>query len=579
MELIVAEKPRVAQKIASALSKKAVRKSFNKVSYYVLEDIDSVIVPAVGHIFGLVQKGKERGYPVFDVEWKPSHEVNKKSYYVKAYIDTLRYFGERAETFVSACDYDVEGSLIAFNVMRHLFHGREGYRMKFSTVTPYDLKEAYENMGAFDYLNAYAGEARHIVDWYYGINVSRALMSAVRSAGMNLIMSTGRVQGPTLSFVMERELQIRNFVPREYYTIHAEAKGSSFDYARNPVWEKEEADKLFEKVGKTGMIVKVEDKEVRYRAPPAFDLTTLQTEAYKVHKISPTQTLSIAQALYENGLISYPRTSSQKLPPSLNLKFILGKLAEAGDYKEEARKILEKGEFRPRQGAKEDPAHPAIHPTGFTGQMKAEEKKVYDLITRRFLSAFMDDEVVAERMVSMEAGIEFIGKGARVIERGWNSVYPYYKVEEKAMADFKEGEEVEVKKSRKKGKTKPPARYNQASLVKEMEKKQIGTKSTRAVVVSTLYLRKYIIGAQVKVTPLGEAVYSAIEDYVPDLISENMTRRLEQDIEAIQAGKKTKDEVVQEAREVLEPLLLEFKKKEKEIGKEIVEKIRAPQKV
>src|SRR5208283_293672 len=173
MELIVAEKPRVAEKIAMAIGEDVQKKVHNGISYYegTSGGNEFVVAPAVGHIYTLIEKEKSRNYPVFDIEWVPSYVASKEAAYTKPYVELLQKLGRKADVFVSACDYDIEGSTIAFNVFRFTTTIREGRRMKFSALTKEDLAEAYANRTDFDYNNANAGEARHILDWYYGINL------------------------------------------------------------------------------------------------------------------------------------------------------------------------------------------------------------------------------------------------------------------------------------------------------------------------------------------------------------------------------------------------------------------------
>ena len=181
--LVIAEKPSVALRLAIALGdNRQKRMSLNGVSYYQIDNPDGriYIAPAVGHIFTLVQAKHERGYPVLDIKWAPSYESNPKSEFTKKYLDVLRELSKKVGAYVNACDYDTEGTVIGTNVIR--FTSSEGLknakRMKFSTTTTSDLKESFENLQPFDMNNFYAGETRHMLDWLWGINLSRALTSA-----------------------------------------------------------------------------------------------------------------------------------------------------------------------------------------------------------------------------------------------------------------------------------------------------------------------------------------------------------------------------------------------------------------
>ncbi len=569
MRLILAEKPKVAQKIAFFLSDgKAKRKAYKKVSYY--EFNDTIVAPAVGHIFTVAQKGNEKNYPVLDIEWVPSYKINKKSYFTKNYVDLLNKIKNNIDEFIAACDYDIEGSLIGYNVYRFIFNGVNVKRMKFSAITPKDIKNAYENLQEMDYGNAWAGETRHILDWLYGINLSRALMSSLRRAHLYKILSIGRVQGPTLAILAEREIEIKNFIPKPYWELLAIGKEIEFKHKKNNFFDENEAKKSYNNTKDTGKIIKIEKKEKEIYPLPPFDLTSLQIEAFAQFRFSPSKTLKIAQSLYENSYISYPRTSSQKLPFSINFRRILGKLKDIKEYKKYAEELLEKEKLIPRQGKKEDLAHPAIHPTGIYGEMDKDEKKLYDLIVRRFLSVFKENAIKEINTVVLESNNEiYEAKGSRIIKKGWIEIYKYYKDKDVLLPEFKENEEVKIKKKIKEKKTKPPKRFTQASIVSELEKRHLGTKTTRSMIVDILYSRNYIEGKPIKVTDFGLAIYKTLKKYSPRILDENMTRKIEEDIDKIIIGEKKKETVIEEGKNILIKILNHFKENEENIGKEL----------
>ena len=572
MKVIIAEKPKAAGKIAYALNAK--RRREGKVTVYVKEDI--VIVPAVGHVFVLAEKEKTYKYPVFDVEWKPVFEVNKKAWYAKPYFAVLKKHLSKAESVVVACDYDVEGTLIGFNIARFLggFSEEEIERMKFSTLTARELSKAFESRGTFDVGNAYAGEVRHTLDWYYGINLSRALMNALRSADEKRIMSIGRVQGPALALIAQREEEIEAFKPETYFQLSIVVKGFPFFYVGNPIKKEEEAKKLKEKVKGIAKLKEMDVKERLLPPYPPFDLTSLQIEAAKLFKFSPSKTLKLAQSLYENSYISYPRTSSQKLPPSINYRSIIEKLGKQKAYEKIAKELLAKSYLKPIEGKKEDPAHPAIHPTGIYGKMEEDEKKLYDLIVKRFLAVFSPFAKIEERKALLNAGLEFKGEGKKIVEAGWIDVYkPYFKQKMEEMPELSKEEKVDKVKLEKK-KTKPPAHYTPASLVAELEKRKLGTKATRAIIIDTLFKRRYIWGKSIRITPYGKAVYETLVKYVPSILDEKLTRKLEEDMEKVASLELKKEEVIREGKEVLTKVLKEFKEHEEEIGEELAKKLR-----
>src|SRR3989344_4875324 len=211
MRLIIAEKPTVAEKIAAALGKNT-RKAVGGVAYYEVPGKNAVVAPAVGHLFSLHQKTPGSGYPVFEIEWVPGFE---------------------ADEVVNACDWDVEGSTIGGNIIEFLAKGKKAERMFFSTLTKEDLTEAYENLKPLDIPFLRSGQTRHTLDWLWGINVSRALMGAIRKAGVFRIMSMGRVQGPALAFLSEKELKIKSFVSTPYWQVFAYAQRVEFLHKQN----------------------------------------------------------------------------------------------------------------------------------------------------------------------------------------------------------------------------------------------------------------------------------------------------------------------------------------------------------
>jgi len=563
MKLIICEKPKVAQTLANALSSSPKRYQTGQAYYFSLEkDGEEIFVAsAVGHIYTLREKKRSFEYPSFDIEWVPSH-YDKEYYYTKQYLVNLNELGKKAEEIINACDYDIEGSLIGYNIMRFLGEKKSNLkRMKFSTLTSEELKEAYAKRSDLDCFNAYAGETRHYLDWFWGINWSRALMKALRTKNIFKTLSVGRVQGPALKILVEREREIIGFVSEEFFIILALCKGSELRGEKR-FSTKEEAKECISKEGK---VIQYEKWEQNFFPFPPYDLTSLQMDAYRYLGFSPTRTLELAQSLYESSFISYPRTSSQKLPYSLNLPSILYKLANF-DYS--ARKLVEGKRFKPFEGKAEDPAHPAIYPTGIIGKMTDDESKLYNLILKRFLSCFFEPALIEKTKVAVDAkGNVYRGEGDKVLKKGWLEVFSFYKIEEANVPEFKEGENVNFDKMEiKKDKTKPSSRYSQASIIKTLEDKGLGTKATRAVIIDTLYKRGYITGKTIRATNLGVAVCQALENSCPEILDEKLTRGFEEEMEKIQEGKIKPELVVNEGKEFIGKVLLKFKEMEKEVG-------------
>lgn len=586
-QLIIAEKPKVAAKIAFSVGK-AIKKSRAGVPYYEVDaDKKKVIVaPAVGHVFTLQEKGNEKwnlNYPVFDLHWVPIYKVSKSAYYTKKYIDNIKELAQKADEFVNACDYDVEGATIGANVIR-LACGVNPWesnvkRMHFSTVTFPDLKRAYENMEPFDAGQTEAGLTRHVLDWYYGINLSRALTSALRKTHTRGTLSIGRVQGPALKLIVDRERDIRKFIPKPYWVISAlmdyEKKDFEALHEKQKFWEESEANSVYDKVkdAEKGDVKSVEKKIYHHPAPNPFDLTSLQIEVHRHHGIPPKETLEIGQSLYEAGLISYPRTSSQQLPPAIGYTRILEMLSKQQDYKPLADILLKESYLRPNNGKKVDPAHPAIYPTGERPEGLAKnEWKVYDLIVHRFIATFGKPAVRESIRVAIDVnGETFIAEGKRTVEKNWHILYGKYAVfDEIILPNLIEGRDVHLEKvDLTKKMTQPPKRYSQASIISELEKKNLGTKATRATIIDTLYRRGYIEGTQIQATDFGIQTVGTLEKHSPEILDEQLTREFEEDMEGVIAGKKSGKEIEENSAKILVKILDNFKKDESEIGEEL----------
>ena len=583
-KLIIAEKPSVALRIALSLSASTPkRNALNGVSYYEVErGSDKLyIVAAVGHLFSLHQLGSSKEIPVFNTEWIASYKYSTTSYFTKKYLDVIEEIGKKCSFFINACDYDIEGTVIGSNLLKDILNKDVNKaldpksnvaRMRFSTTTKQDLEEAYSNLNAFDFNNLYAGEARHILDWMWGINLSRALMHALMHSGVRKIMSIGRVQGPALSLLAKRETEIKSFVPKPFWRISLVYNGIEFENRRGNIMDKGVAEVALRVTSENKAIVKSVEKKEGSRAPfPPFDLTSLQLEASRVFRLDPSRTLAVAQSLYERSYISYPRTASQKLPQSLNLRRIISLLAQNERYKALSEVLMSASRFRPREGQKEDEAHPAIYPTGEAPKrLSPEEEKVYDLIARRFLAAFAGYYRADDTKVTLVAGIEeYHASGSVIKERGWLDFYTYYKPNELALPDLKEGVAIDADAKMKEAMTEPPKRYTKAGMIATLEKKELGTKATRAAIIDTLFNRSYIMNSSIQVTEYGMSVYGALNKYCSEILDEELTRRLEEDMEKIARGSIGSDAVINEGKEIITRIISIFKKNENAIGEEL----------
>ena len=560
--LIITEKPQAALKIASALGNPR-KLNMEGVPYYELQRGNEkiVVASAVGHLFGLDYIKGQKGWPIFDLEWVPSY--NKKSAaFTKRYFDVLNSLAKRAKEFIIATDYDNEGEVIGWNVLRFICKQQTAKRMKFSTLTGPELEKAYDQpLPELDWGHAYAGETRHILDWLYGINLSRALMSAIKKTGSFRILSIGRVQGPALKIIVDREKEIEKFKPEPFWRVSALCNGIHFQYPED-IFDQKELEK-FKKIKKGEASTKLSEESV---SPPVpFDLTTLQREAYRFYHLSPSDTLKTAQKLYLEGLISYPRTSSQKIPKEIEPKKILKKLQK--QFPEVAKAIRQ----TPIEGKKSDPAHPSIYPTGEYADLSGPEAKLYSLIVKRFLAAFSPDSKLEHKRITLSSGdINFYANAQKILEKGWMEIYPN-KTEESSLPDMSGSYKIDSINTEQK-ETQPPKRYTPTSLITTLEKKNLGTKATRSSIIDTLFERGYLDGTSIKATELGLNLINALEKDSPIIIDEELTRQIEEEIENIQDTKDKKgkeNEIVEKAKETIRKISETFKKNEDSIGQSL----------
>jgi DNA topoisomerase-1 len=584
--LVVTEKPDAARRIALALDKqhKPIRMDVDGVPCYAAEHNGRiVVVPALGHLYTVTGERSGRDfYPIFALRWIPRFLAERGAGRIRVWLNSISKLAKDADFFVDACDYDIEGSLIGYSIMKYACGNKErlSKRMKYSTLTEEELERSYgELLPSLDFALIEAGKARHEVDWLYGINLSRALtIAAKKASGRYGTLSTGRVQGPVLMFLGTREVSIKCFVPAPYWEMRAqfESGGRTFEACyEKTIKTKRRAEKLYnECLRKIGQIEKITTTRYLQLPPSPFDLGTLQREAYRLFGYTPKRTLEAAQRLYLDALISYPRTSSQKLPSNIDYRAILRNLNRLHRYRSLTAELLDLPSLKPREGAKDDPAHPAIYPTGtLPGRsLTAPEEKILDLVIRRFMAVFSTSAVVQAAKTHMKVGSHlFFLTGRTLLTTGWRKFYePYVYTKEVLLPPLEEGQKVNIEKVLLLDKfSQPPSRYNPGSLLRKMEEVQIGTKSTRADVLQILYDRKYAKNERIEITDLGFEVLETLKNYCPAVVSVGLTRELEQRMEKIQASGETREKVLEDVVNILKPALQQLKTNEKSIGEKL----------
>jgi DNA topoisomerase I len=589
--LIVCEKPDAAARVARALDDDGDPGRIDTRGVPVYESHtrqETILVcSALGHLYAVDPKSdaSRRFYPVWDFEWKPKHLIDKKSARLARWIQVISSLAGKADRYINACDNDVEGSLIGYTILHYACHAAdaEAQRMKFSTMTEKELKTAYKTLvPQLDMPLVEAGRSRHELDWLYGINLSRLLTeSALKQNRGYSTLSTGRVQGPTLKFVVDREMEIQCFTPSPFWTIEAsvtkDGQDYSLEYGKEKISTLAEAEQVVRVCA--GAVLQVESAESRniQQSPPyPFDLSNLQSEAYRHFGYTPSRTLTLAEKLYLDALISYPRTSSQKLPPDIGYSEILRGISNIAQYRSLASKLTVQASLRPNQGPKEDPAHPAVYPTGESPKrtLLQPEANLLDLIIKRFMASFAEASLrQSSRLTLKKEPHRFFVRGSRILREGWIEFYkPYASDESQSLPDLKVGEQIQLTKIHARQKfTEPPPRYNPSSLLRKMEDENIGTKATRAEIIEILYRRGYIKNVRIEATPLALKIISLLDKYCPQIVDPAFTAKLETSMDNIQTLQTTRNEVLTETLDHLRPIMLNLIAREDEIGAQLTE--------
>ncbi|HEX9196337.1 MAG TPA: DNA topoisomerase I [Candidatus Bathyarchaeia archaeon] len=589
--LIVCEKPDAAARVARALDEDADPRRIGTQGVPVYESRnrhETIIVCSVlGQLYAVDSKThtSRRFYPVWDFEWKPKHLIDKKSARLGRWIQVISSLAEKADRFINACDYDVEGSLIGYTILRYACHGADSkaQRMKFSTITEKELTSAYKTLAPhLDIQLVEAGRTRHELDWLYGINLSRLLTeSALKQNRGYSTLSTGRVQGPTLKFVVDREEEIQCFTPTPFWTIDAtvarNGQAYTLEYEKEKISTLAEAELVVRDC--KNCILEVESTESRniQQSPPyPFDLSSLQSEAYRHFGYTPSRTLALAEKLYLEALISYPRTSSQKLPPDIGYSEILHGIANMAQYRTLATKLTLQNSLHPIQGSKDDPAHPAVYPTGESPKraLIQPEANLLNLIIKRFMSAFAEPSLRESSKLTLKKDPHrFFLRGTRLLREGWIQFYrPYASDESQNLPDLKVGDKTPITKIQATPKfTEPPPRYNPSSLLRKMEEENIGTKATRAEIIEILYRRSYIKNIRIEATPVALKLINLLNKYCPLIIDPAFTANLETAMDNIQTLQITRSHVIAETLDHLRPIMLDLIAREDKIGSQLAE--------
>ncbi len=561
--LVVAEKFNTALRIAVVLSDgrmKRARLEGTNVFRFDRAEGPYAVVGLRGHIV-------ELDYPKEFSEWtlaglpklletRPLKRVTEGGI-VAALQSIVREF----DRVIIATDFDREGELIGLEcleLLQKVHPGIEVKRARYSALTRDAIETSFGHLEELDRALAEAAESRQEIDLVWGALLTRYLSLTAQQRG-NSFLSVGRVQTPTLALLVERDQAIKEFVPTLFWEIVAtgEKAGESFRlHHQHGIFEsKAEADRIFRIVShaKSGVVREFTEEETRRRPPIPFSTTLFVAEATRLG-MGAARVMQIAEALYTQGLISYPRTDNTVYPRGLGLRTLVEKFRD-GPFAEAAEFVLQQPSFRPTRGRTETTDHPPIYPTGVVDpkKLRPDHATVYELVVRRFLATVAPDALGIGRSAAVEIhGERFEGKGQYLTDPGWYRVYPYSKPDEVPMPRLVVDETVVVPKIEfLEDQTRPPRRYSQGSLIQEMERLGLGTKSTRHDVLQKLFDRHYVNQRQLEPTSTGIAVTEALKAHAPVITRPEMTHRLEEDMELVAESKKPKSEVLEESREML----------------------------
>jgi DNA topoisomerase I len=561
--LVVAEKFNTALRIAVVLSEgrmKRSRTAGTNVFEFDRPEGPFAVVGLRGHIV-------ELDYPKELSEWsfatlpKLLETTPLKRVTEEGIVGTLQSIVRGFDRVIIATDFDREGELIGQECLELLLKVHpsiEVKRARYSALTRDEIEQSFAHPAAMDHALAAAAEARQEIDLVWGALLTRYLSLTADQRGRGFL-SVGRVQTPTLALLVERDQAIKEFVPTPYWEITAqgskEAEAFSLRHAHG-IWEKkEEAEFVFRKLSgvKEGVVREFLEEETRRRPPIPFSTTLFVAESVRLG-LGAAMAMRIAEDLYTRGLISYPRTDNTVYPRGLGLRTLVEKFKD-GPFKEAAEFVLTQPSFRATRGRSETTDHPPIYPTGVVDpkKLRPDAAKIYELVVRRFLATVAPDAIGRSRTVAVELrGERFEGKGQKILDPGWYRVYPYSQPEESAMPPLRVGETVEILSvDLREDHTKPPRRYTQGTLIQEMERLGLGTKSTRHDVLQKLFDRHYVNQRQLEPTSTGIAVTEALRAHAPVITRPEMTHRLEEDMELVAESKKPKEEVLAESREML----------------------------
>ncbi len=541
--LVVTEKPKVAVAFARALGGKNFRRmKHGRVVVYSLRyrDFFVTILPLRGHIIEYDTKHEYRSWSTVDpleIIKRPDSLVQKYRYPAVARL--LRDLARKHDVLFIATDADEEGENIgweAIQIVRRV-KNMPVYRLWFLSTQPSELLSAFSNPTKPIFSWALAPEARKIIDAFSGFSSTRELTSIGKRAGglmkilmRNNILSLGRVQSPTLYLLYLRERYIRNFKPKPYWSLvailHIGGHRIAAEHIKSPFHVFEEANKTYRKIVamRKAVVEKVEQERKRRRPEPPLNTNRALIMLNKILKLPSNRAMKILEDLYLEGLITYPRTDTDRYPDNYDHSRNLKRLTQHQTLGRIAARVLSRGARLRRNGSKLIGDHLPITPIDVPKKgtkLSDVHLRVYDLIVRRYLALFMDDAILEKNRAIISIGGEgFVLNFTRIVQDGFFEVYPYTRPESKDI-HIHEGLSIPVERIQLlKKMTKPPSRLSEAELLRYMERLGLGTKATRPEHIQKLISRKYVVRkkGRLYLTELGYKICEFLEKIWPEFL-------------------------------------------------------------
>ena len=574
--LVLAEKPSVGRDIARVLGCKNEKNGYIEGNKY-------IVTWALGHLVTLADpETYDKKYKSWDMSDLPILPKDLKTVVIKKsakQFNTVKAQLNRNDVneVVIATDAGREGELVARWIIEKAHIKKPIKRLWISSSTDKAIKEGFTKLkDAKEYNNLYySAIARAEADWIVGINATRALTTKY-----NASLSCGRVQTPTLAMILKREDEIRNFKPKDYYTLDilTEKGGNHLKLSwhdknnSTSTFNKEKIENIKKKVlNKDLKIVDVKKSNKKKYAPSLYDLTELQRDANKMFGYSAKETLSIMQKLYEHHkVLTYPRTDSRYLTDDIvdTLKDRI-KAVNTSEYSKVCMKLL-KTKIKPNKSFVDNSKvtdHHAIIPTEervFLGDLSDKERKIYDLVVKRFLSVLCPPFEYEQTTIKGSCeGETFTAKGNKIIKLGWRENYTVDDNETyDGIIDINVDEVLKVESVKiENKKTNPPSYLNEATLLTEMEKHNLGTVATRADIIEKLFNSFFVEmkNKEIHITSKGRQLL----DLAPkDLKSPELTAKWEKTLNDISKGKSKKNEFLNEMKNYSKTIVKEIKNSE-----------------